>query len=71
MVCLPRDRGLAEASPGFAPCYIAQGQLYGTPGCLPTTPSLLKGKLLGRVRLFATLWTIRSMEFSRPEYWSG
>ena len=21
--------------------------------------------------LFATLWTIQSMEFSRPEYWSG
>ena len=23
------------------------------------------------VQLFATLWTIESMEFSRPEYWSG
>ena len=23
------------------------------------------------VRLFATSWTIESMEFSRPEYWSG
>ena len=22
-------------------------------------------------RLFATPWTIQSMEFSRPEYWSG
>ena len=22
-------------------------------------------------RLFVTLWTIQSMEFSRPEYWSG
>ena len=21
--------------------------------------------------LFATLWTVESMEFSRPEYWSG
>ena len=34
------------------------------------------GKLLSRVRLFATLWTIAyqappSMEFSRQEYWSG
>ena len=28
-------------------------------------------KSLSHVRLFATLWTIRSMEFSRPEYWSG
>ena len=23
------------------------------------------------VRLFETLWTIQSMEFSRPEYWRG
>ena len=23
------------------------------------------------VRLFATPWTVQSMEFSRPEYWSG
>ena len=28
-------------------------------------------KLLSHVRLFVTLWTIQSMEFSRPEYWSG
>ena len=26
---------------------------------------------LSRVQLFVTLWTIQSMEFSRPEYWSG
>ena len=30
-----------------------------------------KWKLLSCLRLFATLWTIQSMEFSRPEYWSG
>ena len=30
-----------------------------------------KWKSLSRVQLFATLWTIQSMEFSRPEYWSG
>ena len=23
------------------------------------------------VQLFATPWTVQSMEFSRPEYWSG
>ena len=28
-------------------------------------------KLLSRVRLFETPWTIQSTEFSRPEYWSG
>ena len=30
----------------------------------------LKCKLLSHVRLFATPWTIQSMEFFRPEYWS-
>ena len=28
-------------------------------------------KWLSCVRLFATQWTVRSMEFSRPEHWSG
>ena len=28
-------------------------------------------KLLSCVQLFAPLWTTQSMEFSRPEYWSG
>ena len=30
-----------------------------------------KWKSLSRVWLFATPWTIQSMEFSRPGYWSG
>ena len=29
-----------------------------------------KWKSLSHVQLFATPWTIHSMEFSRPEYWS-
>ena len=33
--------------------------------------TILKWKLLSRVRLFATSWTKQSMDFSRPEYWSG
>ena len=33
--------------------------------------SEVKWKALSRVQLFATPWTIQSMEFSRPEYWSG
>ena len=28
-------------------------------------------KVAQHVQLFATPWTIQSMEFSRPEYWSG
>ena len=31
----------------------------------------MKQKLLSCIWLFATPWTIWSMEFSRPEYWSG
>ena len=31
----------------------------------------MKRKSLSRARLFATPWTIQSMEFSRLEYWSG
>ena len=31
----------------------------------------VKWKSLSRVRLFVTPWIIQSMEFSRPEYWSG
>ena len=30
-----------------------------------------KWKSLSGVQLFATPWTTQSMEFSRPEYWSG
>ena len=31
----------------------------------------LKRKSLSRVRLFVAPWTIQSMEFLRPEYWTG
>ena len=31
----------------------------------------VKGNSLNYVQLFATAWTIQSMEFSRPEHWSG
>ena len=38
--------------------------------CLYKIP-LLVSEVKCRVRLFATPWTIESMEFSKPEYWSG
>ena len=38
---------------------------------MTTFPLKEKWKSLSHVRLFATQWTIQSMEFSRPEYWSG
>ena len=31
----------------------------------------VKKKSLSHVQLFATPWTIQSIEFSRPEYWRG
>ena len=31
----------------------------------------VKWKSLSRFQLFVTPWTVQSMEFSRPEYWSG
>jgi len=37
----------------------------------PEFPWKWKWKSLSRVWLFATPWTIQSIEFSRPEYWSG
>ena len=33
--------------------------------------SAVKWKSLSCVQLFASPWTIQSVEFSRPEYWSG
>ena len=40
----------------------------GAPGA-PRAPWVWKS--LSRVWLFATPWSIQSMEFSRPEYWVG
>ena len=36
-----------------------------------TESKVWKWKSLSRVWFFKTPWTIQSMEFSRPEYWSG
>ena len=38
---------------------------------LDAGPGTPKWKSLSRVRLFVTPWTVRSMGFSRPGYWSG
>ena len=54
-------------------------EVLGPSAMIPIWPmgiTLLKVKLLSRVRLFATPWTIAyqaclSMGFSRQEYWSG
>jgi len=44
--------------------------LHKSIGCI-SYPKLSEWKSLSHVRLFATPWTIQSVEFSRPEYWSG
>ena len=48
----------------FTQCYLIIWAFFTT-----LTPA--KWKSLSRVWLFATPWTIQSLEFSRPEYWSG
>ena len=37
----------------------------------PNQQGRKEGKFLSHVQLFATPWTIKSIEFSRPEYWNG
>ena len=44
---------------------------FNTPSSPPYLKQLVKWKSLSRVLLFETPWTTQSMEFSRPEYWSG
>ena len=36
-----------------------------------TRPMEVKVKSFSHVQILATPWTIQSMEFSMPEYWSG
>ena len=51
------ESNMAQIGPsGMSQCSQGEGKVW---------------KLLSRVRLFATPWTIQSMEVSRPEYWSG
>ena len=56
---------IQESNWGLLPCRCILYQLsyQGSPKS--------ERKLLSHVQLFATLWIIQSMEFSRPEYWSG
>ena len=55
--------------------HLLRWQVGSLPLVTPGKPTKLlwkwKRKSLSRVWLFATPWTIQSMEFSRPESWSG
>ena len=46
-------------------------RVYPIEQCLGHSKWKWNWKSLSRVQLFATPWTILSMEFSRPEYWTG
>ena len=60
-------KNLCPLHEGFLP-YVHRG-LYHRMLWVPW--SLWKWKSLSWVWFFVTPWTIESMEFSRPEYWSG
>ena len=51
-----------ESNPGLLNCRWILYQL---------SHQKVKVKSFSRVQLFVTPWTIQSLEFSRPEYWSG
>ena len=71
---LPHER--PQGDPGHThvsreqPARPSLAHVWRCPSFFPW-PVDIKWKLLIRVQLFATPWTIQSMEFSRPEYWSG
>ena len=61
MALCPRDRAKADFQKKNRLCPELSRSLASDP----------KWKSLSHVRLFATPWTMKSMEFSRPEYWTG
>ena len=52
-------------------CYLAAIRLQPLPEVSPEEGQDVKSKWIGSVWLYAVPWTIQSMEFSRPESWSG
>ena len=85
-LCDPMDSSQpGPPSKGFSRQEYWSGLPFPSPGDLPDpgiesqSPALQAdafsfeppGKLLSHVRIFAIPWTIKFMEFSRPEYWSG
>ena len=53
-------------------CWIIRNEVILIFCCLcDSMPKWSEWKLLSHVWLFATLWTLQSMGFSRPEYWRG
>ena len=74
----PGIEPMSLASPALAGSFTAEplGKPYRDLERLNKKRLKVKVKLLSRVRLFATLWTVSyqappTMGFSRQEYWSG
>ena len=75
-VAMPSSRGFPGPGSNFCLLHCQLGSLSLAPPGKPNWPLKCKVKLLSRVRLFVTLWTVSyraplSMGFSRQEYWSG
>ena len=73
----PLEEGMATHSSILA-WRIPWTEMPGSPWArkeldMDTTKQLseVKWKWLSHIQLFATRWTMQSMEFSRPEYWNG
>jgi len=52
-------------------CLFINHSVYWALGSSTSLKVKVKVKVPQCIRLFATPWTIESMKFSRPEYWSG
>ena len=66
--CLPLCHPTDCTSPGSSVHEIFQARKLDW---VAISSSLAYLKSLSRVRLFVTPWTVQSVKFSRPEYWSG
>ena len=68
----PRDQTLISHVSCLGRSHLgSQSGLKSQDAWSPSWRDEVKSKSLSCVQLFATLWTVQSMEFSRPEYWSG
>ena len=70
--CLLSPSSALAPAPGRGRCLLVWAEKGAqSTGRHITELAWVKGKLLSRLQLFGTPWTLYSMEFSRPEYWSG
>ena len=63
-----KEKGRSQRAWGGATVGLQLGLEEG--GCEDTSETQKVKVKVTQSRLFATPWTLQSMEFSRPEYWS-